>query len=730
MHWLHMPAASVPGTRSLNLKRCEEFSMLRTTRHSALIALFFAAPIAFAQTDQARPIPRIDLIAVAQVAPPPRDAASDRILVEVAALDSVIATVRPHDHFLIAFPQQGDLPCLVETAERTTQATLLSGRVDAHSGGRFTLTVLGDQITADVHVARDVFQLRTDMDGGHWCSSVSTASIPECGTDDEHARLQPAPAAPNHDHAPAGTRAGIVDVLAVYTPSARAYFGGDVQARNTIRLWFLDLEQYLANSEVGTNIRLVHVGPTSFQETGVSANDLFTLRELGETPFSDVGRMREEHVADLVALIVADSDVCGLAYLPDINPNGVSSVFGYSLSVTSCGSLTMAHELGHNFGCCHDRANAGGGCYDGRSYGYRFHGMGGELFRTIMAYEPGTRIGYFSNPNVNFDNVATGTATEYNAATIDTTSPYIAQYREAPQIIDCNGNGIDDAIDIGSHVSVDCNDNLVPDECDLATGGFSDLNGNGVIDVCDPDCNQNLVPDDLDILGNASLDCNANDIPDECDADTDHDNLPNDCDNCPTAANLDQADTDGDGTGEACDVCPGRFNPQQLDSDADHRGDECDNCPNTANTDQADADGDGVGNVCDNCLFVANASQADRDGDGAGDACDNCPDTPNAAQTDSDGDGIGDACEPPVAAPPSTPPPPPPPTSSQPPPPPTSSVTDPPPAPAEPDAASGDTAQDSPQTAVTGAGACGGSGAALISAALLGLALSARARRT
>lgn len=699
--------------------------MHRTTCLPALIAGLFVAPVAISQIADTRPDPRIDLLALAQDAPPPRDVASLRIPVEPFGLENVAVTVRPGDRFLFAFPQSGDLPCLVETFERTDQSVLLSGRVDAPRGGRFTLIQLGDQLTADVHLARDVFQLRTDADGSHWSSSVSTGSLSECGTNDEHARLLPAPA--SHDHSPPGTRAGIVDVLAVYTPAARAYFGGDAAARTAIRLWFLDLEQYLSRSEIGTSIRLVHTAATSFQETGVSSDDLFTIRELGENPFSDIGRLREENVADLVALIVADSDVCGLAYLPDVNPNGVTSEFGYSLTVTSCGSLTLAHELGHNFGCCHDRANAGGGCYDGRSYGYRFSGAGGGYYRTIMAYEPGTRIGYFSNPNVTFDNVATGTATEYNAATIDATASYLAQYREAPQIIDCNLNGIDDAIDIGGGASDDCNDNLVPDECDLATGGFGDINANGVIDVCDPDCNHNLIPDDLDLLGTGSHDCNANQIPDECDPDIDHDSLPNNCDNCPTAANLDQADTDGDGTGEACDVCPGRFNPQQLDADADQRGDECDNCPASANTDQADADGDGVGNVCDNCLFAANVNQADRDGDGAGDACDNCPDTPNASQSDSDGDGIGDACEPPVAAPPTTPTPPPA-TTTQPPPPPTSSVTNPPPA-AEPDASSGDAAQDTPENTVTAAGACGGSSAALMSAALLGLALSARARR-
>ncbi|MCA1684002.1 MAG: thrombospondin type 3 repeat-containing protein [Actinobacteria bacterium] len=144
-------------------------------------------------------------------------------------------------------------------------------------------------------------------------------------------------------------------------------------------------------------------------------------------------------------------------------------------------------------------------------------------------------------------------------------------------------------------------------------------------------------------------------------ADGDADGVPDAADNCPDAANPDQADADGDGLGEACDP----------DADGDGIPDESDNCPAGANTDQADADGDGLGDACDpdgdgdglantvdNCPAEANPGQQDADGDGLGDACDpdgdgdgvadtidNCPLVPNAGQEDADGDGLGDACD-------------------------------------------------------------------------------------
>lgn len=167
--------------------------------------------------------------------------------------------------------------------------------------------------------------------------------------------------------------------------------------------------------------------------------------------------------------------------------------------------------------------------------------------------------------------------------------------------------------------------------------------------------------------------------------DPDGDGLAGEDDNCPNAANPDQADADLDGAGDACDdcpndpaktvpggcgcgqpetpqcsgcpggdddgdgvcngddACPGR--PDLVDGDGDGKPDCLDNCPGTANADQADGDGDGAGDACDNCPQSANAGQTDTDQDGVGDACDNCPTVPNPDQASNDPDIIGDACD-------------------------------------------------------------------------------------
>jgi hypothetical protein len=55
------------------------------------------------------------------------------------------------------------------------------------------------------------------------------------------------------------------------------------------------------------------------------------------------------------------------------------------------------------------------------------------------------------------------------------------------EIIDCNQNEVDDAVDIAEETSFDCNINGVPDECDIASGYSQDTNENGIPDECDPE---------------------------------------------------------------------------------------------------------------------------------------------------------------------------------------------------------------------------------------------------
>ncbi|MFO0831125.1 MAG: sialidase family protein [Phycisphaerales bacterium] len=67
---------------------------------------------------------------------------------------------------------------------------------------------------------------------------------------------------------------------------------------------------------------------------------------------------------------------------------------------------------------------------------------------------------------------------------------------------DCNGNGVDDAVETASGDVLDTNGNGVPDSCEIAAGAVPDVNHNGIPDNACPDTdfnNDGLFPDTADI---------------------------------------------------------------------------------------------------------------------------------------------------------------------------------------------------------------------------------------
>ncbi len=69
-------------------------------------------------------------------------------------------------------------------------------------------------------------------------------------------------------------------------------------------------------------------------------------------------------------------------------------------------------------------------------------------------------------------------------------TPLLVALRGIGELIDCNENGVPDALDIISGYSQDCNGNNVPDECDLADGTLTDVTrpGGGPPDGIPDEC--------------------------------------------------------------------------------------------------------------------------------------------------------------------------------------------------------------------------------------------------
>ena len=98
----------------------------------------------------------------------------------------------------------------------------------------------------------------------------------------------------------------------------------------------------------------------------------------------EVHQLRERYQADLVALVVDNGGgSCGIAYVMANGPRASFASSAFSVTARDCiTNNTLAHEMGHNMGNAHDRANGSSSVYP-YSYGYRDE-VG--KFRTIMAY--------------------------------------------------------------------------------------------------------------------------------------------------------------------------------------------------------------------------------------------------------------------------------------------------------------------------------------------------------
>lgn len=76
------------------------------------------------------------------------------------------------------------------------------------------------------------------------------------------------------------------------------------------------------------------------------------------------------------------------------------------------------------------------------------------------------------------------------------------QLAPVPVLVDCNGNGTSDVLDVALGGASDCNDSGLPDACE-----FPDFSA---------DCNENGTPDACDIYSGTSQDADSTGIPDEC----------------------------------------------------------------------------------------------------------------------------------------------------------------------------------------------------------------------
>lgn len=210
-----------------------------------------------------------------------------------------------------------------------------------------------------------------------------------------------------------------VDVLFLYNPDALAAKNGDVVTIDADCSNFVAASNAILENSRISNFRwryLTSVATPSYPATTTLRDDLGQMTNGSISAY--VAQKQSAYGADQVVMLVGGrrSDSAGVAWIGG-DPNRAAVVYpcvtvdGTPAS-TATSVIVVCHEMGHNFGCCHDRVTQGAQDGDGNyCYGYRFTDSSGAYpvadEGTVMSYA-GSRIPYFSNPNVTYHGYALG----------------------------------------------------------------------------------------------------------------------------------------------------------------------------------------------------------------------------------------------------------------------------------------------------------------------------------
>ncbi|MCB0352031.1 MAG: hypothetical protein KDD64_00850 [Bdellovibrionales bacterium] len=265
---------------------------------------------------------------------------------------------------------------------------------------------------------------------GATLTTVDPEAYPDCG--EEHdtqpfLRVNHPPVYPALRSAPAT----MIDVMVVYTADARDEMGGESEILALINQAVERANLSYQNSGMNLSINLVHTEEVNYDEESGSFSDNLSFVRNDE----EIAALRDKYGADMVSLFrSSSSSICGIGYRPYSDYLLSLDSFAFTVVSVSCASgyLSFAHELGHNFGAHHDEANAGSSTpFAEYGYGSRWTGSDSQQYRSVMSYSPGTRVPYFSNPEVEHLGSKTGDAdAANNALLISTNAQVVATYRE------------------------------------------------------------------------------------------------------------------------------------------------------------------------------------------------------------------------------------------------------------------------------------------------------------
>lgn len=218
-----------------------------------------------------------------------------------------------------------------------------------------------------------------------------------------------------------------IDVMVLYTPATRAAHGGVSQMEAAIDAQVAFTNLIYQNSGVIQRIRLVHRSEIAMTESGNIYKDSGRLTMNGGTPLAgQVNILRDAYRADMVSVWGMWTGACGIATVMFKEEASFESLALGLVTSPGCsgpGGATFAHELGHGMGLAHDYQSSphsllltpeGSTTLTEVNYAHGYSDTTNR-FRTVMSQSAYcvqqlgvdcTRIPYFSNPLLNYNNSA------------------------------------------------------------------------------------------------------------------------------------------------------------------------------------------------------------------------------------------------------------------------------------------------------------------------------------
>jgi len=317
-------------------------------------------------------------------------------------------------------------------AQRTAGEISWSGPLQGRDG--WVQAVLADGgVTATVTVGQTQYSIEPLGNGLHAVSRIDQRGFPP-----EHAPDTPGGALVSSLDAAVKAKPGIgagtigafanttINVMVVYTASAAS---ATSNISSLIQLAVDETNQSYVNSGINITLNRVYTGQVTYNEANRSfSQHVSALRSTTDGIMDNVHTLRNTYAADVVVLVVNDSEACGVAAAIMANAASAFAVAHYSCIT---GYYSFGHEIGHLQGARHDRF------VDSSNSPYQYgHGFipASKSWRTIMAYGNNcsncTRIQYWSNPLKTYGGVAMGTTTyEDNARVLNATAATVAAFR-------------------------------------------------------------------------------------------------------------------------------------------------------------------------------------------------------------------------------------------------------------------------------------------------------------